>query len=97
MTPVISLILVLIIQIMGYIFFYKMGIKGWRYVLLVLLLVICVEYLPNYFISKVCIEREPGYYMDAPEPYFFFGISAGGLVVLTHLTFWAINRFYSKR
>ncbi|MCC9044331.1 hypothetical protein LNQ81_16785 [Myroides sp. M-43] len=96
MTPIISLILVLIIQIIGYIFFYKKGIKGWRYALFLPLLFIMMVVLPPIFVERLypmdefssnrCGMVDLGVYL------FFIMYGVIGLVFV-HLIFWVGNKY----
>lgn len=91
MTPLISLILVFITQIIGYIFFYSKGIKGWRYVLFVILLFLCILVLPDYFIRlyrpKDGLDSTRCGMVDLDVFLFFWMYGVSG-AILTHVLFW---------
>lgn len=100
MTPIISLILVLIVQIIGYVFFYKKGIKGWRYALFLPLLFIMMVVLPPVFVEKLypmdefsssrCGMVDLGVYL------FFILYGVVGLLLI-HLVFWVGNKCFATK
>jgi len=100
MTPLISLILVFIIQIIGYIFFYRKGIKGWRYALFVVLLLLCILILPGAFISAYFNNDElnnPRCGMVDLGMYMFFWMFGVGGLLLIHLLFWGVNKLKGRK
>lgn len=95
MTPIFTLVLVFIAQILGYFFFYNKGIKGWRYALFVVLLALCFLILPNYFINlyfnkKNASDARCGM-VDFGIFLFFWMYGIGGMLLI-HLLFWLGNK-----
>ncbi|MEK6493352.1 hypothetical protein [Myroides odoratimimus] len=101
LNPLVTIILVLVVQILGYLIFYKKGGKQWRYVLFALVFFLFLIVLPSVFVSKLypidefsssrCGMVDLGVYL------FFWFIGIGGMLVI-HLLFLALNKFfYSKK
>lgn len=97
LNPLVTIISVLVVQILGYLIFYKKGIKRWRYALFALVFFLFLIVFPSVFVSKLCpIDELSGSrcgMVDLGIYLFFWFIGIGGMLVI-HLLFWASNKFF---
>lgn len=91
MTPLIAILIILLIQIIGYLILDKVNLKAWKYSILVVLLIAYIFILPNHFIPDNQ-NNVPRCGIPALGITLVFWVLGCGTTLLTHLIYVLIKR-----
>jgi hypothetical protein len=91
MVPIHLIIIMLIIQILGYIFLDEYGFKKWKYLVFGIILILHFFVFPNFFMPKYK-EGEFRCGMPIMGVYLVFWLIGGGLTIILHFIYLILKR-----
>ncbi len=91
MTPIIAILIILLIQIIGYLILDKINLRAWKYSILGVLLIAYIFILPSYFIPDNH-NNEPRCGMPALGITLVFWVLGCGTTLLAHLIYVFIRK-----
>lgn len=92
MVPIHLIIMMLVVQILGYLLLDKYGFKKWKYLVFGLILILHFFVFPDFFIPKYK-EGEFRCGMPIMAIYLAFWIIGGGLTIIFHFGYVLVKRF----